>query len=119
MFVIQHTRTDRTLVMAASMKLEYLLNDNLPNIDHARDRLLARVFHYRNDSLASQSTTDEDYALLYAYGKLAMELCIFHRSLTDKNIIALVTGQLSTEIMAIMGEIGKLFGVLNEEVVKL
>ncbi|KAL2809289.1 transcriptional regulator of RNA polII, SAGA, subunit-domain-containing protein [Aspergillus granulosus] len=54
--------------MASSMKLEYPLNDNLPNVEHARDRLLARLFHYRKDSEASQLSTDEDYALLYAYG---------------------------------------------------
>lgn len=34
-------------VMASSMKLEYPLMDVLPNIEHARDRLLARIFHYR------------------------------------------------------------------------
>jgi hypothetical protein len=86
-------------VMASSMKLEYPLIDVLPNIEHARDRLLARIFHYRKDPEASRLTTDEDYALLYAY--------------------ILVTGQLSTEIVEIMEEIGRLFGVLNEDVVKL
>lgn len=86
-------------VMASSMKLEYPLMDVLPNIEHARDRLLARIFHYRKHPQASQLTTDEDYALLYAY--------------------ILVTGQLSTEIVEIMEEIGRLFGVLNEDVVKL
>lgn len=30
---------DCFVVMASSMKLEYPLNDVLPNIDHARDRL--------------------------------------------------------------------------------
>ncbi|KAJ8215299.1 hypothetical protein LV158_003181 [Aspergillus fumigatus] len=84
-------------VMASSMKLEYPLMDVLPNIEHARDRLLARIFHYRKHPQASQLTTDEDYALLYAY--------------------ILVTGQLSTEIVEIMEEIGRLFGVLNEDVV--
>ncbi|KAF7155035.1 hypothetical protein CNMCM5623_005243 [Aspergillus felis] len=84
-------------VMASSMKLEYPLVDVLPNIEHARDRLLARIFHYRKDPEASRLTTDEDYALLYAY--------------------ILVTGQLSTEIVEIMEEIGRLFGVLNEDVV--
>ncbi|KAL5048529.1 hypothetical protein BDW71DRAFT_196167 [Aspergillus fruticulosus] len=53
--------------MASSMKLEYPLIDNLPNVEHARDRLLARLFHYRRDSEVSQSSTDEDYSLLYAY----------------------------------------------------
>lgn len=60
---------DCFVVMASSMKLEYPLNDVLPNIDHARDRLLARIFHYRKDTTRSRLTTDEDYALLYAYGR--------------------------------------------------
>jgi hypothetical protein len=59
-------------VMASSMKLEYPLMDVLPNIEHARDRLLARIFHYRKHPQASQLTTDEDYALLYAYSKLSL-----------------------------------------------
>ncbi|KAE8145414.1 WD40 repeat-like protein [Aspergillus avenaceus] len=54
-------------VMASSMKLEYPLSDVLPSIEHARDRLLARLFHYRKDYEASRLSTDEDYALLYAY----------------------------------------------------
>ncbi|KAL4917453.1 transcriptional regulator of RNA polII, SAGA, subunit-domain-containing protein [Aspergillus aurantiobrunneus] len=54
--------------MASSMKLEYPLNDNLPSVEHARDRLLSRLFHYRKDLEVSRSSTDEDYSLLYAYG---------------------------------------------------
>jgi hypothetical protein len=54
--------------MASSMKLEYPLNDNLPNVEYARDQLLTRLFHYRKDPEASRLSTDEDYSLLYAYG---------------------------------------------------
>ena len=50
------------------MKLQYPLNDALPDTDYARDRLLARLHRYRKDEPTSQLTTDEDYALLYAYG---------------------------------------------------
>lgn len=53
--------------MASSMKLEYPLIDVLPSIEHARDRLLARIFRYRQDQEASRLSTDEDYALIYAY----------------------------------------------------
>ncbi|KAJ6141679.1 hypothetical protein N7470_010069 [Penicillium chermesinum] len=35
------------LVMASSMKLEYPLSDVLPSVDHARDRLLARIYHFQ------------------------------------------------------------------------
>ncbi|EEH38076.2 actin-interacting protein [Paracoccidioides lutzii Pb01] len=86
-------------VVASSMKLEYPLNDALPEIDHARDRLLARLHRFRQDTSASRLTTDEDYALLYAY--------------------ALVTGQLGNEITAIIGDLSKLFGILDEDVLKL
>ncbi|KAJ5894455.1 Transcriptional coactivator SAGA-type complex Ada1/Tada1 [Penicillium taxi] len=81
------------LVMASSMKLEYPLSDVLPSIDHARDRLLARIYHYRQDHEESRLTTDEDCALLYAY--------------------ILVTGQLSQEITKTIDTILQLFGVLN------
>jgi hypothetical protein len=54
------------------MKLEYPLNDVLPSIEHARGRLLAGIFRYRRDKTVSHSTTDSDYALLYAYGMFAL-----------------------------------------------
>ncbi|EDN07114.1 60S ribosomal protein L19 [Histoplasma capsulatum] len=86
-------------VVASSMKLEYPLNDSLPEIEHSRDRLLARLHRFRQDTTVSRLTTDEDYALLYAY--------------------VLVTGQLGDEIMAIIGELSTLFGILDEDVLKL
>ncbi len=57
------------LVLASSMKLEYPLNDTLPNTEHARDRLLAKIFDYRRNALVAQEVNDKDYALSYAYGK--------------------------------------------------
>ena len=83
-------------VLASSMKLEYPLNEALPNTEHARDRLLAKIFKYRKEKPGAK---DEDFALLYAY--------------------ALVTGQLSTQIAEVSREIEKLFGVLNEDRLKL
>lgn len=53
------------------MKLEYPLNDALPNTDHARDRLLTKIFAFRKRSQFSP-IPDEDYALLYAYGMLQL-----------------------------------------------
>jgi len=55
--------------MASSMKLEYPLNDVLPNIEHTRDRLLAKVFEFRRSGLGKVVAKDEDYELLYAYGE--------------------------------------------------
>ncbi|PGH11210.1 hypothetical protein AJ80_07215 [Polytolypa hystricis UAMH7299] len=86
-------------VVASSMKLEYPLDNALPNTEHARDRLLARLHRFRKDTSVSHLTTDEDYALLYAY--------------------VLVTGQLCDEIMAIITDVGNLFGILTEDVLKL
>ena len=83
-------------VLASSMKLEYPLNEALPNTEHARDRLLAKIFKYRKEKPGAK---DEDFGLLYAY--------------------ALVTGQLSTQIAEVSREIEKLFGVLDEDRLKL
>ncbi|EOA84863.1 uncharacterized protein SETTUDRAFT_32103 [Exserohilum turcica Et28A] len=86
-------------VMASSMKLAYPLNDVLPNIEHTRDRLLAKVFEFRQQDLGQVIATDEDFELLYAY--------------------ALVTGQLAHDLTVIGQEIEKLYGVLSEEDLKL
>jgi Fusaric acid resistance protein-like len=56
-------------VLASSITLRFPLNDALPSTDGARDRLLARVFRYRKENNQQTSSEDEDYALLYAYGK--------------------------------------------------
>ena len=55
--------------MASSMKLAYPLNDVLPNIEHTRDRLLAKVFDFRQQDLGKTVAAAEDYELLYAYGE--------------------------------------------------
>ena len=87
------------IVLASSMKLEFPLNDALPSADHARDRLLAKIFTFRKHDRAAKGTTDEDFALLYAY--------------------ALVTGQISKEIHELERKLEKLFGVFNEDLLKL
>jgi hypothetical protein len=56
--------------MASSMKLEYPLNAVLPNVERTRDRLLAKVFEFRGSDLGKEVAKDEDYELLYTYGKL-------------------------------------------------
>ena len=62
--------------MASSMRLEFPLNDALPNTDHARDRLLAKIFRFRKIDDVAKDIKDEDYALLYAYGE---EECSINR----------------------------------------
>jgi uncharacterized protein (UPF0333 family) len=88
-----------TTVLASSMALSYPLNDALPNTDHTRDRLLARIFAYRKNEAATNETSDEDFGLLYTY--------------------ALTTGQLSNEIKEVLREIEDLFGVLEEDLLRL
>lgn len=58
------------------MKLEYPMNDSLPNIEHSRDRFLAKLFAYRKQSERDPQidATDEDFELLYAYGRLQSSL---------------------------------------------
>lgn len=114
-------------VMASSLKLEFPLNDALPNTDHARDRLLAKIFKYRKTHMHNDSS-DEDYAMLYAYGEFSLFLSPFHFPSTVPTVppeadlindIALVTGQLSREIQDVYCVIEELFGVLDEELLKL
>lgn len=51
------------------MKLEYPLNEALPNTDNARDRLLAKIFRFRKEEKDAAGVIDQDFELLYAYGK--------------------------------------------------
>jgi hypothetical protein len=61
---------DANIVLASSMKLEYPVNGVLPSTEHARDRLLAKIFRHRYSGGRARSMSDEDFALLYAYGIL-------------------------------------------------
>lgn len=88
-----------SLVLASSLKLEYPLTGAVPTIEHTRDRLLAKIFEFKKSASARTIATDEDFELLYAY--------------------ALVTGQLSRQIDTVGKEIEGLFGVLNEDNLKL
>ena len=71
-------------VMASSMKLEYPLNDALPSADHARDRLLAKIFSFRKGEKERTGTTDEDFALLYSYGEWNLTVC-YHCGTNSSN----------------------------------
>lgn len=98
------------------MKLEFPLNDALPSTEHARDRLLAQIFRYRKEDELASETTDDDFVLLYAYGMSS------HGSKNVSVLIwtpALVTRQLSEEIREVGLWLEKLFGVLDEERLKL
>jgi uncharacterized membrane protein YgaE (UPF0421/DUF939 family) len=87
-------------VLASSMKLEFAITSKtMPSIDSSRDKLLARVFEYRKEDVQEQQTKDEDYSLLYTY--------------------ALVTGQLNLGVQDALQEVENLFGVLDEEALRL
>ena len=87
------------------MRLEYPFSDALPSSTHTRDRLLAKIFHYRKlvaeraDGAEGPVAKDEDYEMLYAY--------------------TLVTGQLADEIKKVEKDVEELFGVMDEELLKL
>jgi hypothetical protein len=57
------------------MKLEYPMNDTLPNIGHARDRFFAKLFTYRGHTGNQTTVTDEDFQLFYAYGRSSCVPC--------------------------------------------
>jgi len=91
-------------VLASSLKLEYPMNDAMPSTSNARDRLLAKIFKYRKNSASTEENgisiaKDEDYEMLYAY--------------------ILVTGQLAEEIEKVEKEVEDLFGVMDEDLLKL
>ncbi|KAL9081671.1 MAG: hypothetical protein Q9159_007149 [Coniocarpon cinnabarinum] len=86
-------------VLASSVKLEFPLNDTLPDITNSRDVLLAKMFEFRQDANKSVLATDDDYELFYAY--------------------ALVTAQIAHEINISSGLLEKLYGTLSEELLKL
>lgn len=77
--VLRYTRPERFAlsarishlfsVLASSVKLEYPLNDVLPSIDHTRDRLLAKISEFRRAGEGRDVAAEQDYELLYAYGK--------------------------------------------------
>ncbi|QIW96529.1 hypothetical protein AMS68_002047 [Peltaster fructicola] len=104
--VLRHTRDERFAlsarishlfsVLASSLKLEYPLNDVLPNIEDRRNRLLTKLFEFRR---THDIATETDYELFYAY--------------------LLVTGQLAQNIEAVIRELENLFGTLDEENLKL
>ena len=86
-------------VLASSVKLEFPLSDTLPDIKTSRDRLLAKVFEFRQDVKNQALATDDDYELLYAY--------------------ALVTAQIGQEIDISSRALEKLYGTLSEDLLKL
>ena len=98
------------------MKMEYPLNDVLPNIEHTRDRLLARIFEYRRIGLGKVVASDEDYELLYAYGKSSL---LMMNEVYWRFVLALVTHQLAHDLNITGQEIEQLYGVLNEDDLKL
>lgn len=91
-------------VLASSLKLEYPINDPLPSISEARNCLLAKIFQFRKESRDAETkggpfVRDKDYELLYAY--------------------ILVTGQLAEEIGKVEKEVIKLYGVMDEDSLRL
>ena len=104
------------------MKIGYPIScDALPGTEHTRERLLAKVFTLRKKLAHGEQTgrdrdrdrdnqsaelndshepvEDEDFGLLYTY--------------------ALVTGQLGLEIQNVLSELEDLFGVLDDDVLRL
>lgn len=93
-------------VLASCLMLEYPLTDAIPTIEGNKDRLLGKIYKFRQTHMADgheeqdqqeeQATVvaeESDYALLYAY--------------------ILVTAQVAAELKLVRTEIEGLYGVLN------
>jgi len=88
------------LVLAASVQLKYAFpTASLPNVQNARDKLLAKVFQFRKENIGNKVATDEDFELLYCY--------------------ALVTGQTAKELYTSFRVLDKLYGLPDEDILKL
>lgn len=106
--------------MASSLKLEYPLNDVLPNIEDRRDRLLARIFEFRRSGANDLEIEEADYEMLYAYGEYHFNCAIPGRADADSSpSTVLVTGQLADDLSAVIKDLETLFGTLNEDNLKL
>ena len=86
-------------MLASSMQIAYPITDAVPNIEHTRDRFLAKLFDFRKSGIGKGIATDEDYELLYAY--------------------ALVTGQVAAEIDKVAALLEDLYGTMDEESLRL
>ncbi|TGZ84572.1 hypothetical protein EX30DRAFT_3064 [Ascodesmis nigricans] len=101
-------------VLGSAIRTGFPLPKHLPNAVRSRDRLLARVFDYRESvrgkqilrlenggvrpglgEMEGEGDGDEDFAGIYAY--------------------VLVTGRISEGLEEIVAELNKLYGVLDEE----
>ncbi|CAD6505189.1 BgTH12-00684 [Blumeria graminis f. sp. triticale] len=113
-FLLQYTSNERAHlcslishlfhVIASSLKIEYPMSDALPSILQVRDRLLSKIFKYRKTSVDAELTgvlmlKDEDYESLYAF--------------------ILVTGQLAEDFNKVEKQIINLYGVMNEDILRL
>ena len=86
------SRLTKSTVLASSLKLEYPLNNTLPSTEHSRDRLLAKIYASRSDTTRSQASTEEDFSLIYIYGRLLVsasrrfrgDKCLQHCSFGDQ-----------------------------------
>ena len=45
------------------------MNGALPSVHHTRDRLLMKIFRFRQEEMAKSGVTDEDLGIIYAYGE--------------------------------------------------
>jgi hypothetical protein len=56
-------------VLGSSIRLGFPLPEHLPSAVRARDRLLAKLYAYRANVRGTEGEVDEDFAMVYAYGK--------------------------------------------------
>ena len=93
-------------VLASSIMLEYSLTEAIPSIMSVRERLLSKVFQFRelhsdtdrgegSSTQGSPKVNERDYALLYAY--------------------ALVTAQVESDLETAAAEVEGLFGTAGAE----
>ncbi|KAF8475692.1 Fusaric acid resistance protein-like-domain-containing protein [Kalaharituber pfeilii] len=86
-------------VLASSIKIGFPLPETLPNTDRSKDRLLAKLFAYREKIRGEEGKSDEDFALMYAY--------------------VLVLGRVIEGLQECIHTLNSLYGVLEEEMLEI
>lgn len=95
------------------------LPERLPNTDRARDRLLAKLYTFREQVRGTEGESDEDFALIYAYGNTPRAIMGWLKLLTASGYIVLVTGRISEGLYEAIQTVERLYGTLEDELLEI
>ncbi len=102
--------------------LEYPLTDAIPRIARARDRLLSKVFEFREAHAARRqavlgvgSPSNQQQELAWQESGFVLDVAVSEKDYALLYAYALVTGQVEDELKIARQEIEGLLGVLKDD----